>query len=71
MTTYMLEITKRFELPEQDDAQATDEAKFAASAVDECVNENEYLITGKPASVRLIDVSAPDSAGRVVWTNQP
>jgi hypothetical protein len=60
-TIYRLEIVKDFELPDQDDAAAIRCAKAAQAD----------LVPGKPASVRLIDVSAPDSAGRVVWTNQP
>jgi hypothetical protein len=64
MTTYRLEIVKDFELPEQDDATALRDAKRVAATI------NAYL-GGKPASARLIDVSAPDSAGRVVWSNEP
>jgi|HubBroStandDraft_6_1064221.scaffolds.fasta_scaffold02059_24 hypothetical protein len=64
MTTYRLEIVKDFELPEQDDAAAI-EFVFRVAAVAANLSDT------KPASVRLIDVSAPDSAGRVVWTNEP
>jgi hypothetical protein len=66
MTTYRLEIVKDFELPEQDDATAIVSARTAGLYTDAAT-----MRSGKPASVRLIDVSAPDSAGRVVWTNQP